>query len=63
MAKTEQISITLPSEALEMIDNGLISFGLYGKKRASICAALILDALKTPSVQANVAEGRAKATK
>jgi hypothetical protein len=61
MADTEQLSITLPAEALEMIDNGLVPFGLYGKKRATICAALILDALKTPDVQANVADGRNKA--
>jgi hypothetical protein len=62
MAETEQLSITLPAEALEMIDNGLIPFGLYGKKRATIASALILDMLKTPAVQANVAEGRTKAT-
>ena len=36
MAKTgdsEQFSITLPMDAIEMIEEGLIPFGLYGKKR------------------------------
>jgi hypothetical protein len=54
MADSEQFSITLPNDALEMIDNGLIPFGLYGKRRATICAELILAALRTPEVQANV---------
>ena len=62
MADSEQFSITLPIDALEMIDNGLIPFGIYGKRRATICAALILDALKTPAIQANVEAGRKKAT-
>ena len=65
MSKTadgsEQFSITLPAEAIEMIENGLIPFGLYGKKRATVAAALITDALKRPDVQANVREGREKA--
>lgn len=61
MADSEQFSITLPIDALEMIDNGLIPFGLYGKRRATICAALILDALKTQTIQANVETGRRKA--
>lgn len=65
MAKTadgsEQFSITLPAEAIEMIENGLIPFGLYGKKRATVAAMLITDALKRPDVQANVKEGRDKA--
>ena len=63
MADSEQLSITLPKDALEMIDNGLIPFGLYGKKRATICSELILAALRTPEVQANVRDGRAKAAK
>lgn len=44
-----------------MIEGGLIPFGLYGKKRATICRALILDMLKLPAVQGHVREGRAKA--
>jgi hypothetical protein len=58
---TVQFSITLPLEAVEMIESGLIPFGIYGKKRATISAALILDALKSPAVQANIREGRSKA--
>jgi hypothetical protein len=44
-----------------MIENGLIPFGLYGKKRATICRALILDMLKQPAVQEHVRVGREKA--
>ncbi|MEX2455414.1 MAG: hypothetical protein WD470_11960 [Rhodospirillaceae bacterium] len=57
---TEQFSITLPKDAIEMIENGLKPFGLYGKKRATICSTLILDMLKTPAVQENIEKGRAK---
>jgi hypothetical protein len=61
--ESSQISITLPVEAIEMIEEGLIPFGLYGKKRASVCAALILDALKSSAVQEQVRAGREKAGK
>jgi hypothetical protein len=64
MAKEDespQFSITLPVEAIEMIEKGLIPFGLYGKKRATVCRTLILDALKLPSVQEQIRIGRAKA--
>ena len=44
-----------------MIEAGLIPFGLYGKKRATIAASLILDMLKQPQVQENVRAGREKA--
>jgi hypothetical protein len=44
--ESPQISITLPDEAIEIIDKILIPYGLYGKKRASICRALILDRLR-----------------
>ena len=57
---TEQFSITLPKDAVEMIENGLIPFGLYGKKRATICSTLLLDMLKSPDVQKNIEKGRAK---
>ena len=57
---SEQFTITLPRDAIEMIEEGLIPFGLYGKKRATICSALILDMLKTTAVQDHVREGRAK---
>lgn len=56
-----QISITLPPEAIEMIEEGLIPFGLYGKKRATIAAALIVEALRRPDVQRNIEVGRKKA--
>jgi hypothetical protein len=46
-----------------MIEEGLIPFGLYGKKRATICRALILDALKTRAVREQVREGRDKVVK
>jgi hypothetical protein len=58
--ETKQFSITLPIDAVEMIENGLIPFGLYGKKLARVAANLILDALKTPAVRGNVREGREK---
>jgi hypothetical protein len=61
--ESDQFSITLPLEAIEMIEEGLIHFGLYGKRRATVCRALILDALKMPSVQEQVREGRAKRPK
>jgi hypothetical protein len=57
---TKQLSITLPLDAVEMIDNGLIPFGLYGKKLATVCASLILDMLKTQAVQDQIRTGRSK---
>jgi hypothetical protein len=59
--ESPQFSISLPLEAIEMIEEGLIHFGIYGKKRATICRSLILDALKTPAVQGHIREGREKA--
>ncbi len=56
-----QFSISLPIEAIEMIEEGLIPFGLYGKFRATICRALIVDMLKSSEVRKQVEEGRAKA--
>jgi len=35
-----------------MIEKGLIPFGIYGKKRGTVAAALILDMLKRSDVQA-----------
>jgi hypothetical protein len=61
--ESPQFSISLPLEAIEMIEEGLIPFGLYGKKRATICRSLIMDSLKTPAVQEHVREGKAKAAK
>ena len=61
--ESPQFSISLPSEALEMIEEGLIPFGLYGKKRASVCRALILDMLKLPAVQEQIRAGRTKVTR
>lgn len=60
--ESKEFSITLPTEALEMIEKGLIPWGLYGKRRATICRALILAMLNDPAVQANVEAGRRKAT-
>ncbi len=37
-----------------MIEKGLIPFGLYGKKRSTVAAALILDMLKRPEIRAIV---------
>jgi hypothetical protein len=44
-----------------MIEEGLIPYGIYGKKRATVCRALILDMLKTAEVRENVKEGRERA--
>ena len=66
MAKEDenpQFSISLPAEAIEMIEEGLIPFALYGKKRATVCRSLILDALKTQAVRDQVREGREKRAK
>jgi hypothetical protein len=61
-AESPQFSISLPLEAVEMIEGGLIPFGLYGKKRATICRTLILDMLKQPAVQEHIRIGRSKAS-
>lgn len=58
--ESPQFSISLPVEAIDMIEEGLIPFGLYGKRRATICRTLILDMLKDPAVQEHVRQGRAK---
>jgi hypothetical protein len=58
--ESPQFSISLPIEAVEMIEEGLIPFGIYGRRRATICRALILDMLKLPAVQEHVRQGRAK---
>ncbi len=49
--ETEQFSITLPIEAIEMIEKGLIPFGIYGKKRGTVAANLILDMLKRSDIR------------
>jgi hypothetical protein len=56
-------TISLPVEAIEEIEEGLIPFGLYGKKRATIAATLIEEALRRPDVQLNIEKGRAKANR
>jgi len=58
--ETVQLTIILPAEAIEEIENGLIPFGHYGKRRAKVCAALILDMLKKPEVRGHIEEGRRK---
>jgi hypothetical protein len=60
---TKQFSITLPLDAVEMIEDGLIPFGLYGKKLATVSANLILDMLKTSAVRAQIREGREKTSR
>jgi hypothetical protein len=59
--ETIPFTISLPVEAIEEIEQGLIPFGLYGKKRATVAAGLIVEALRRPDVQANIEKGRAKA--
>ncbi len=59
--ESDQFSIGLPNEAIDMIEMGLIPFGLYGKRRATICRALILDMLKSTAVQEHIRLGREKA--
>jgi hypothetical protein len=44
--ESPQFSISLPTEAIEIIEKQLIPYGLFGKKRATICRNLILDKLK-----------------
>ena len=61
-SESPQFSISLPVEAIEMIEEGLIPYALYGKKKATICRELILVMLRSPEVKANIAEGRAKAS-
>ena len=39
------------SECIEMIEEDLIPYGLYGKKRGTICRNLILDMLKQLTAQ------------
>lgn len=58
---TLALTVRIPPEADEMIVNGLIPFGLYGKNRATICRNLITNALATPEIQANIEKGRAMA--
>jgi hypothetical protein len=60
-----QNSFQLPYRSMrwKMIENGLIPFGLYGKRLATISAALILDMLKTPAVRSQIREGREKVTR
>ena len=43
--KSTSISITLPEQVIEIIDE-LIPLGLYGNKRAEVIRNLVLDQLK-----------------
>lgn len=43
--KTDQISVTVPPNALRLIDQALET-GLYGNTRAEVMRAMILDQLK-----------------
>jgi hypothetical protein len=44
--ESPQFSISLPLEAIELIEKRLAPYGLYGKKRATICRNLILERLR-----------------
>jgi hypothetical protein len=44
--ESPQISISLPSEAIAIIEKNIIPYGLYGKKRATVCRNLILERLR-----------------
>jgi len=44
--ESTQFSISLPSEAVEIIEKNLKPYGLYGKKKATICRNLILERLR-----------------
>jgi hypothetical protein len=44
--ESTQFSISLPPEAVEIIEKNLIPYGLYGKKKATICRNLILERLR-----------------
>lgn len=59
---SKEFTISLPLEAIEEIENALIPFAHYGKRRATICRTLILDMLKTPAVREHIREGRGKKT-
>jgi hypothetical protein len=59
-AGNTQFSITLPDEAIDMIEQGLAPFGLYGKTRAVIAANLILDTLKRRDIREIVRENMRK---
>jgi len=45
-SESEQISISLPLEAIDYIEKILIPYGHYGKKRATICRNLILERIR-----------------
>lgn len=57
---SKQFSISLPLEAIEEIEQGLIPFGHYGKRLATVCRMLILDMLKRPEIRGHIREGREK---
>jgi hypothetical protein len=63
MAESPQFSITLPAEAVEIIEKGLIPSGLWGTKRGTVCSALILDMLKRPEVREIAREHMSKKAK
>jgi len=44
--ESPQFSISLPVEAIEFIENTLVPYAFYGKKRATICRNLILERLR-----------------
>ena len=44
--ESSQFSISLPLEAIDQIERRLRPYGLYGKKRATICRNLILERLR-----------------
>jgi hypothetical protein len=62
MADSPQFSISLPAQAVEIIEKGLMPSGLWGTKRGTICRALILDMLKRRDVREIAREHMGKAT-
>jgi hypothetical protein len=44
--ESPQFSISLPLEAIDLIEKRLKPYGLHGKMRATICRSLILERLR-----------------
>jgi hypothetical protein len=44
--ESPQITITLPQEAIDIIEKLKKPYGLYGRKRATVCRELILERLR-----------------
>jgi hypothetical protein len=60
-AESPQFSISLPMEAISIIERRLVPYGLYGKKRATICRSLILERLRQIAPPPNLKPKRKRA--